>query len=90
MTTLTMTWWTDRRVRWSVLVAAVLLLTYVELLWIARQLGYRVAEVPVIWINDPSSRVHPLRDSLRMVVDLMRLRYNDLRGVYRPSDDLSD
>ena len=34
MTTLTMTWWTDRRVRWSVLVAAVLLLTYVELLWI--------------------------------------------------------
>ena len=34
MTTLTMTWWTDRRVRWSVLVAAVLLLAYVELLWI--------------------------------------------------------
>ncbi len=62
----------------------------VELLWIARKLGYRVAEVPVIWINDPSSRVHPLRDSLRMVVDLMRLRYNDLRGVYRTSDDLFD
>jgi hypothetical protein len=34
MTTLTTTWWTDRRVRWSVLVAAVLLLAYVELLWI--------------------------------------------------------
>ena len=34
MTTLTTTWWTDRRVRWSVLVAAVLLLAYVELLWV--------------------------------------------------------
>ncbi len=34
MTTLTMTWWSDRRVRWSILVAAVLLLAYIELLWI--------------------------------------------------------
>ena len=34
MTTLTTTWWTDRRVRWSVLVAAVLLVAYVELLWV--------------------------------------------------------
>ena len=55
----------------------------VELLWIARKLGYRVTEVPVTWVNDPSSRVHPLRDSLRMLVDLVRVRYNDLRGVYQ-------
>lgn len=34
MTTLTMTWWSDRRVLWSVLVAVALLLAYVELLWI--------------------------------------------------------
>ena len=34
----------------------------VELLWIARKLGYRVVELPVTWINSPSSRVHPLRD----------------------------
>ena len=59
----------------------------VEVLWIARTLGYRVVEVPVTWVNNPSSRVHPVTDSLRMLVDLARLRYNDLRGLYRVGDD---
>ncbi len=58
----------------------------VELLWIARRLGYRVVEVPVIWVNDPSSRVDPVTDSFRMLVDLARLRYHDLRGAYRAGD----
>ena len=59
----------------------------VELLWIARKLGYRVVEVPVTWVNDPSSRVHPVSDSLRMLVDLARLRFYDLRGAYRGGDN---
>ncbi len=59
----------------------------VELLWIARTLGYRVAELPVTWINHPSSRVHPLIDSCRMLVDLTRLRYNDWRGAYRDGNE---
>ena len=61
----------------------------VELLWIARRLGYRVVEVPVIWVNDPSSRVSPVTDSFRMLVDLARLRYHDLRGAYRAGDDIT-
>ena len=61
----------------------------VELLWIARRLGYRVVEVPVTWVNDPSSRVSPVTDSLRMLVDLARLRYYDLRGAYRAGDDIT-
>jgi dolichyl-phosphate beta-glucosyltransferase len=59
----------------------------VELLWIARKLGYTVVEVPVTWENDPSSRVHPVIDSLRMLMDLVRLRYADRRGAYRDQDD---
>jgi len=59
----------------------------VELLWLARKLGYGVVEVPVTWVNDPSSRVHPVRDSLRMLADLLRLRYDDLRGAYDAVDD---
>ena len=59
----------------------------VELLWIARTLGYRVAELPVTWINHPSSRVHPLSDSCRMLVDLMCLRFNDWRGAYRDGNE---
>ena len=61
----------------------------VELLWLARRLGYRVAEVPVTWVNDPSSRVNPVTDSLRMLVDLARLRYDDLRGAYRSDNDVT-
>lgn len=55
----------------------------VELLWIARQQGCRVVEVPVTWVNDPSSRVRLVRDSLRMLADLVRLRVDDWRGLYR-------
>ncbi|MEE2635900.1 MAG: dolichyl-phosphate beta-glucosyltransferase [Acidobacteriota bacterium] len=58
----------------------------VELIWIASKMGYGVVEVPVVWINDPSSRVHPLRDSCRMLFDLLRLRYDDFRGAYRTDD----
>lgn len=54
----------------------------VELLWIARKLACRVVEVPVTWVNDPFSRVHPVRDSLKMLCDVARLRVDDWRGLY--------
>ena len=59
----------------------------VELLWIARKLAYRVVEVPVTWVNHPLSRVHPVRDSLRMLADIARLRVNDWRGLYPCEDE---
>lgn len=55
----------------------------VEVLWIARRLGLRVAELPVVWRNDPHSKVHPVRDSLRMLIDLAAIRWHDARGAYR-------
>ena len=55
----------------------------VELLFIARRLGYRVVEVPVRWLDSPDSRVRPGRDSLRMLLDLIRIRLRALRGAYR-------
>lgn len=54
----------------------------VELLWIARQAGLRIAEVPVTWRNHPLSKVHPLRDSAGMLRDLMRIRLNASRARY--------
>ena len=54
----------------------------VEVVWIARKLGYRVTEVPVVWSNHPVSSVHPVRDSLAMLLHLVAIRYNDLRGRY--------
>jgi dolichyl-phosphate beta-glucosyltransferase len=55
----------------------------VEALFIARRLGYRIAEVPVTWRNDEATRVGVLRDSTRMFLDLLRIRRNDWSGAYR-------
>jgi dolichyl-phosphate beta-glucosyltransferase len=54
----------------------------VELLWIARRLGLRVAEVAVTWHDDPRSTVRPVSDAARMLRDLVRIRLADRRGVY--------
>lgn len=55
----------------------------VEILWIARRLGYRIAEVPVTWIDDRDTKIRPLRDPFWMLVDLARIRFNDACGRYR-------
>lgn len=54
----------------------------VEVLFLARKHGYRIVEVPISWYFDPSSRIHPLRDSVLMLLDLFRIRINWLRGCY--------
>jgi dolichyl-phosphate beta-glucosyltransferase len=56
----------------------------VELLYRARQLGYRTVEVPVHWTYGQHSRLHPLRDSWRMAWDLLRVRWQAWAGYYRP------
>jgi dolichyl-phosphate beta-glucosyltransferase len=54
----------------------------VELLALARRLGYQVVEVPIDWYYAPSSRIHPFRDSWRMTRDLLVVRRNLRRGSY--------
>jgi len=46
----------------------------VEILALAIRKGYKVAEVPIQWLNDPASKVNPIRDSLKMLVDLVKIR----------------
>ncbi|MBO0709192.1 MAG: glycosyltransferase family 2 protein [Candidatus Dormibacteraeota bacterium] len=46
----------------------------VEVLHRARRAGYRVTEVPVRWVNSSSSRVSAVRDTTRMLYDLLLLR----------------
>lgn len=57
----------------------------VEVLFLARRLGYRIAEVPVTWIDDPRSSVHPIRDSAHMLLDLARIRWLHFQGRYEES-----
>jgi dolichyl-phosphate beta-glucosyltransferase len=46
----------------------------VEVLFLARKHGHTVIEIPVVWINDEASRVDPIRHSLRMFADIMKIR----------------
>jgi dolichyl-phosphate beta-glucosyltransferase len=55
----------------------------VEILFIAKKLGYKIKEVPVAWIDKEGSTVSPIKDSVRMLVDLFKIRRNDLMGKYR-------
>lgn len=53
-----------------------------EILYLAGKLGYRVAEVPVSWIDAPGSKVDTRKEVQRFLRDLLKIKWNDLRGVY--------
>ena len=53
-----------------------------EILYLASKLGYRVAEVPVNWIDAPGSKVDTSKEVRRFLRDLFLIKWNDLRGVY--------
>jgi len=59
----------------------------VELLYIARRLGYNIVQVPVRWIDEPHSRVRMLRDGPQVVLDVLRIRWIH-RGL-GPEEELS-
>jgi dolichyl-phosphate beta-glucosyltransferase len=48
----------------------------VEVLWIATQSGYRIKEIPITWYNSKGTKVNMLADSLRMFLDLLKIRSN--------------
>lgn len=58
----------------------------VELLWVALKQGLSVWQLPVRWIDSPASRVSPITDAGRMLLDLLRIRLNDWRGLYDPRE----
>lgn len=51
-----------------------------ELLFLIEREGGRVVEVPVRWNDDPATKVRFLRDSTRMFLDLIALRWRDWAG----------
>lgn len=53
----------------------------VEVLHLATQAGYRIAQVPVRWRDDGDSRLQLVSGNARNAVDLMRIRF----GRYRPA-----
>ncbi len=56
-----------------------------EILFLAKRHGLRAVEIPVRWAHDPATKVHVLRDSVRMLLELLSVRWSWLLGRYPKS-----
>lgn len=54
----------------------------VEILFVARRRGYKIKEIGIPWHYFDHSHVSPVRDAIRMVLDILKIRWNSLRGMY--------
>ena len=54
----------------------------IELLYIARQRGYRIVEVPIHWYFNPESKLNVVQDAIKMGMDIFTIHLNKLKGVY--------
>ncbi len=62
-----------------------------ELLFLSRKFKLKAVEVPVEWAHDHRSKINPLRDGLRMGLDVLSIRWNSIMGRYeRPSIPLPE
>jgi dolichyl-phosphate beta-glucosyltransferase len=46
----------------------------VEMLYLASKKGYRIKEVPVVWRDSAGSKVDPLKDPVKMFMDLLNIK----------------
>ena len=54
----------------------------VELLFLAKKNNFQIAEVPVFWKHVKTDRVSPIKDSLRMFFEVLKIRLNAIMGKY--------
>lgn len=55
----------------------------VEILAVAKKLGYKIKEIPIVWMNDPKSKVK-ISGMIKMLLEILQIRLNLLRNVYPP------
>ena len=53
-----------------------------ELLFLARRSGLKVKEIGVHWGHDSGTRIHPFRDGFKMFMEMLSIRWTDMRGDY--------
>ena len=54
-----------------------------EVLYVARKLGYKISEVSVDWHHKEGTKVDPIKDSIEGFRGLMMVRINSLQGKYK-------
>lgn len=55
----------------------------IEMLYLAKKLGYKIKEVPVEWHYVETRRVNPLTDSWQGFTDILKIRLNEMKGIYK-------
>jgi len=55
----------------------------VELIFLARKRKYKITQIPVTWKYVNSTRVNPTKDSIRMFIDILKIRWTYLTGKYK-------
>lgn len=55
-----------------------------EILFIAERRNLRIDEVPVVWKDNPNSKVRVVQAALGALWGIARIRWNDSTGSYRP------
>ena len=58
----------------------------IELLYIARQRGYTIREIPIPWTFHPGSKVNAIRDALKIIQDIRVIHQNQKQGLYDPEN----
>lgn len=55
----------------------------VEILYLAKMFKFNIKEVPVFWHYVESRRVNPIMESIYGLLDMIKLKINNLKGFYR-------
>src|SRR4051812_22831050 len=53
-----------------------------EILFLARRMGFKSVEIPVAWAHDARTKMSYFRDGMRMVGEVLKVRWNALSGRY--------
>lgn len=54
----------------------------IEILYMAKMMGYKIKEVPVDWLYVETRRVSPIKDSVEGFFELFKIRKNIISGKY--------
>jgi dolichyl-phosphate beta-glucosyltransferase len=46
----------------------------VEIMYLANKLGYKIKEISVEWFNDEQSKISPIKDSIKMLREILKIR----------------
>jgi len=58
-----------------------------EILYLTKKYKYKFCEVPVLWYNNPDTKVRLIRDIISSFIGLLKVRLNEIKNIYE-SDKL--